>query len=125
MPKALIYIFSLFLWANLVAQQSASMDLVVQGVDSMSARNFGASVELLTEAKSVAEENSNYRNVYLAENNIGLNYFMMMDYAEAMDHYSTAYSIATEHLPDKDHMIVLNNIAILYTNGNSIPIRRQ
>ena len=115
MPKALIYIFSLFLWANLVAQQSASMDLVVQGVDSMSARNFGASVELLTEAKSVAEENSNYRNVYLAENNIGLNYFMMMDYAEAMDHYSTAYSIATEHLPDKDHMIVLNNIAILYT----------
>lgn len=97
------------------AQQSPSMDLIVQGVDSLNQRNFASSVELLTRAKTIAKEKGNYQEIFLAENNIGLNYFLMNDFAEAMKYYNAAYSIASKYLKDKDRMIVLNNIAILYT----------
>jgi tetratricopeptide (TPR) repeat protein len=45
---------------------------------------------------------------------------MMLDYGEALNNYLDAYKIAVAHLDEKSEMIVLNNIAILYSRDNKI-----
>lgn len=40
---------------------------------------------------------------------------MLLDYGEALKYYLESYKIATVHLEDSETMIVLNNIAILYS----------
>lgn len=73
------------------------------------------SLELLSEARSMAEKNKWYKQLFLAQNNIGNNYYMLLDYGEALKQYLLSYQIAIEHLDAKHEMIVLNNIAILYS----------
>lgn len=81
----------------------------------MNEKNHAKSIELLTQAKHVAQGNQWYRQMFLAYNNIGANYYMLLDYGEALDNYLEAYKIALQHLDAKHEMIVLNNIAILYS----------
>src|SRR5690606_5093855 len=53
--------------------------------------------------------------LFLSINNIGANYYLMLDYGEALDNYLEAYKIAVKELDQNFEMIVLNNIAILYS----------
>lgn len=77
------------------------------------------SLELLTRARTIAEKNNWYKQLFLATNNIGANYFEMLDYGEALDYYLETYNIALRHLEPTFEMIVLNNIAILYSKENN------
>lgn len=81
----------------------------------MNQKNHARSLELLTEAKAIAENNNWNKQLFLAINNIGANYYLMLDYGEALDNYLEAYKIALKTLDAKHEMIVLNNIAILYS----------
>ena len=74
-----------------------------------------ASLELLAEAREIATKNKWYKQSFLAQNNIGNNYYMLLDYGEALKYYLESYKIAAAHLEDAQKMIVLNNIAILYS----------
>lgn len=88
--------------------------LIEQGIDKMFAQEHTQSLEMLIEAKSLAESKGWHHQAFLATNNIGANYYMMLDYGEALRYYLEAYEIALE-TPDKSQvMTVLNNIAILY-----------
>lgn len=89
--------------------------MIVEGVQEMNNKNHAKSLELLTEAKSIAENNNWHKQLFLAVNNIGANYYLMLDYGEALDNYLEAYKIALKELDAKHEMIVLNNIAILYS----------
>lgn len=73
------------------------------------------SLELLTRARNMAEINRWYKQQFLAINNIGANYYNMLDYGEALNYYLESYTLAVKHLEPKYEMIVLNNIAILYS----------
>lgn len=90
-------------------------ELILQGVEAMDNKEYAKSLELLTEAKTLAENNSWHRQRFLAVNNIGLNYYTMFDYGEALNNYLEAYTIAIKELDPNHEMIVLNNIAILYS----------
>lgn len=92
--------------------------IIVEGVEEMNKKNHAKSLELLTEAKSIAENNNWYKQLFLAINNIGANYYLMLDYGEALDNYLESYKIALKELDPKYEMIVLNNIAILYSKEN-------
>ncbi|WP_405606154.1 tetratricopeptide repeat protein [Polaribacter sp. Asnod1-A03] len=81
----------------------------------MNNKEYSLSLELLTKVNSVAEENRWYKQQFLAINNIGANYYSMLDYGEALNNYLNAYTIALKHLDQNEEMIVLNNIAILYS----------
>lgn len=74
-----------------------------------------ASLELLFEAREVAKRNKWYKQLFLAQNNIANNYYMLLDYGEALKQHLESYKIASNHLEDAQIMIVLNNIAILYS----------
>jgi tetratricopeptide (TPR) repeat protein len=89
--------------------------LIFAGIDAMNREDYVKSLELLTRAKSVAEQNRWYEQLFLSVNNIGANYYSMLDYGEALDNYLAAYTIAIKNLGEDQEMIVLNNIAILYS----------
>lgn len=89
--------------------------LIASGIDYMWKKDHVKSLELLTEAKNLADKNRWYKQLFLATNNIGANYYTMLDYGEALNHYLESYTIAVKHLEPKYEMVVLNNIAILYS----------
>src|SRR5690606_7799122 len=89
--------------------------MILEGVQEMNNKNHAKSLELLTEAQSIAQTNDWHKQLFLAVNNIGANYYLMLDYGEALDNYLEAYKIALKELDPKHEMIVLNNIAILYS----------
>ncbi len=89
-------------------------DLIQQGIDKMYQKDHAASLELLVQAKSVAENNNWHQQNFRATNNIGANYSLMLDYGEALKYYLEAYEIAEKMDDAKNIMTILNNIAILY-----------
>lgn len=93
--------------------------LIVKGIDAMWKKDHIKSLEFLTRARTLAEKNRWYKQQFLANNNIGANYYEMLDYGEALNYYLESYNIALKHLDPKYEMVVLNNIAILYTKENN------
>lgn len=89
--------------------------LVQSGIDAMWKKDHIKSLELLTEARTIATKNHWYKQLFLATNNIGANYYALLDYGEALNYYLESYTIAVKYLEPRYEMVVLNNIAILYS----------
>ncbi len=83
------------------------------------------SLELLTEARNIAEQNRWYKQQFLAINNIGANYYVMLDYGEALSYYLESYTLAVKKLEPVNEMVVLNNIAILYSKEKNFAKARE
>jgi len=94
--------------------------LINQGIEKMYHKEHAASLELLVQAKSAAENNNWTQQNFRATNNIGANYYMMIDFGEALKYYLEAYEIAEKSEDTKNIMTVLNNIAILYFQERNI-----
>lgn len=117
---AYIALLLLFMCIPLQAHTPAECDsLIVKGIRAMWKKDHVKSLELLTRARSIAEKNHWHKQQFLATNNIGANYFEMLDYGEALDYYLESYNIALKHLEPTSEMVVLNNIAILYSKENN------
>tara|TARA_B110000967_G_C18893433_1_gene568959 strand:+ start:290 stop:1921 length:1632 start_codon:yes stop_codon:yes gene_type:complete len=106
--------FFLIISSNSYSQDD-TQELIISGIDAMFEKEFETSLELLTKALSQAEENNNPKQLFLATNNIGANYYSMLDYGEALNYYLKAYTIAIKDLEPINEMSALNNIAILYS----------
>ena len=89
--------------------------LLQRGIDAMWKKDHVKSLELLTEARTLAEKNHWYKQLFLATNNIGANYYSLLDYGEALNYYLESYTLAVKELDPTYEMVVLNNIAILYS----------
>ena len=63
---------------------------------------YAKSLELLTKAWVIAEEEAEeenvYANLFVAINNIGLNYHKLLDNNEALEYYLESYTIAIKEL---------------------------
>lgn len=88
---------------------------IAVAVEALNKKEHVKSLEILNLIQKVAHDNQWHKQEFLAINNIGANYYMMLDYGEALDRYLEAYKIALTHLDNSSEMIVLNNIAILYS----------
>ena len=111
-----LLLLCLFLYAPSYANVTTHCDSLIQkGIDAMWDKNYVKSLELLTQAKTLAEKNHWYKQLFLANNNIGATYYQMLDYGEALKYYLESYNIAIKELEPKYEMVVLNNIAILYS----------
>jgi len=89
--------------------------LIQRGITAMWKKDHIKSLELLTEARTIAEKNHWYKQQFLATNNIGANYYALLDYGEALNYYLESYNLAVKELEPTYEMVVLNNIAILYS----------
>lgn len=102
------------------AQDKAICDsLILVGVDNMFGREYALAFENLNKAREIAQKNGWYRQQFLALNNIGLTYFKMLDYGNAVSCYLSAYELAISNKAPIDEMTVLNNIAIVYIRDNN------
>ncbi|GGG51927.1 tetratricopeptide repeat protein [Bizionia arctica] len=88
--------------------------LIKRGLEAHINKNYLKSLELLTEAQTLAKKNNWQKELFNATNGIGVNYYEMLDYGEALDNYLQAYTIALKVMDTKQESIVLNNIAVLY-----------
>ena len=114
--KTVIVLLYLFFGTSATANTIAHCDsLIKQGIDAMWKKDYVHSLELLTEARNLAEKNRWYKQLFLATNNIGANYYSLLDYGEALNYYLESYTIAVKELEPTSEMVVLNNIAILYS----------
>jgi hypothetical protein len=108
-------IIFLFCFAHLQAQtREETNQFLEKGIEELHKKNHEESLELLTKVKKIAEINNWPKELFLSYNNIGLNYYLMLDYGEALKQYLIAHKISIEKLEPEDEIIVLNNIAILY-----------
>lgn len=114
--KTLALLLCLLTGRTALAQTQAHCDtLIQQGVNAMWKKDYAKSIELLTEARTLAVKNHWYKQEFLAINNLGANYYNMLDYGEALNHYLESYTLAVKRLEPVNEMVVLNNIAILYS----------
>lgn len=88
--------------------------LIKQGIDALYNKKHSKSLELLTKAKTLSQKNGWQQQEFIATNCIGLNFYQMLDYGEALDYYLQAYTIALKASNLSQEMTVLNNIAVLY-----------
>lgn len=89
--------------------------LIVKGADALFRKDYVKSLELLTQARTIAESKHWDRQAYNAIFNIGNNYYAMLDFGEALNYFLESYTIAVKKLQPKDEIAALNNIANLYT----------
>ena len=108
----LLYISQLSL-AQPRNQKEATV-LIDEGIEKMYQKQHANSLELLVQAKSASEDQGWIQENFRATNNIGANYYMMLDFGEALKYYLEAYEIAERSEDTQNIMTVLNNIAILY-----------
>jgi len=102
------------------AQDMATCDsLIMVGVKNMFDQKYALAFENLNRAKEIAQKNNWYKQQFLALNNIGLTYFKMLDYGNAVSFYLNAYELAISNKAPVDEMTVLNNIAIVYIRDNN------
>lgn len=116
MKKTIIFLLLIFgVHMSLYAVTVKECDeMIIKGVEAMNRKDHVKSLEILTEARSLAEKNNWHKQAFLALNNIGANYYIMLDYGEALNYYLGAYTIALKELDEDSEMTVLNNIALLY-----------
>lgn len=88
--------------------------LIKKGIFYLEVGDHEKSLKILDEALLLASENGWTKVEFLALNNIGVNYYSLLNYGDALDFYSRAYKIALAQLDFNYEMIVLNNIALLY-----------
>lgn len=89
-------------------------DLIQKGIDALYNKEHSKSLELLTQAKTLAHKNDWQEQEFIATNCIGLNFYQMLDYGEALDYYLKAYTIALKASNSRQEMTVLNNLALVY-----------
>lgn len=94
--------------------------LIKSGVDKMFDRQYLPAMADLTKARQIAQSANWYKQQFLATNNIGLTYFKMLDYGNAVAEFLTAYELAISNKAPVDEMTVLNNIAIVYIRDNNL-----
>ncbi len=112
-------VFFFFCHGISTAQSIKTCDSLIRtGVVQLGENNHLASLENLNRALVKATENRWYDQAFLALNNIGANYYALLNYGEALHYYLEAYQIAISHLDGEREMIVLNNIAILYLSDH-------
>lgn len=112
------FLFLIFILTGVICRAQTEKEcheMIIEGIKEMNNKNHARSLEILTEAMTLAQENHWAQNEFLALNNIGANYYQMLDYGEALDNYLEAYKVALRDLEARHEMIVLNNIAILYS----------
>lgn len=88
--------------------------LLHSAIEIASEQEYFRSMELLTQARELAEESKDYETLFWILNNIGINHAEMTDYNSALENFSEAYKIATLHLGQRCERSISNNIAGVY-----------
>lgn len=111
-------LFSMLLpsvFATLRAESSdTARSLVRQAADAAVKKDYRRSSDLLLRARTEAERATDYEQLFWVYTNLGINQAELLNYADALQNFTTAYQIATQHLDNRKVLSIRNNIAGLY-----------
>lgn len=111
----LMVLFVVCLCQNMYSQSvEEGKRILNKGMDLIRAGEYSKSLEYLTKAQVLAEQNGWYEENFIANNCMGIVYYHYSDYGEALDYYLKAYNIAIEHLGEEKEITVMNNIGAIY-----------
>jgi tetratricopeptide (TPR) repeat protein len=118
--KTAISLWILFFCCSIsIAQHLKTCDSLIRlGVEQLGQNDHIVSLESLNKAFVMANDHGWHDQAFLALNNIGANYYALLNYGEALHYYLEAYQVAISHLENTREMIVLNNIALLYLSDH-------
>lgn len=88
--------------------------LVRQAADAAVKKDYRRSSDLLLRARTEAERVTDYEQLFWVYTNLGINQAELLNYADALQHFTQAYQIATQHLDKRKVLSIRNNIAGLY-----------
>lgn len=114
MKYLILLVFIFFITVQTNESVEYCDELIAKGIDALYNKEHSKSLELLTQAKTLALKKDWYKQQFISINCIGLNYYQMLDYGEALDHYLEAYKIAIKELDASQEMTIQNNIALVY-----------
>lgn len=101
--------------ASINAQDSKKYcDSLIKVGTLLSGKDELKALSILTKAQTMAKKNKWMGHLSNATNNIGVCYYNLMDYNEALKYYREAYTIAKEENNSQYQMMALNNIAAIY-----------
>lgn len=98
----------------LAATSDKARQLVRQAANAAVHKNYRQSSALLFKARSEAEAAADYDQLFWVYTNLGINQAELLNYADALQHFTKAYQIATKHLDERRVLSIRNNIAGLY-----------
>lgn len=98
----------------LAATSDKARQLVRQAANAAVHKDYRQSSALLFKARSEAEAAADYDQLFWVYTNMGINQAELLNYADALQHFTKAYQIATEHLDERRVLSIRNNIAGLY-----------
>lgn len=88
--------------------------LVRQAADAAVKKDYRRSSDLLLRARTEAERVTDYEQLFWVYTNLGINQAELLNYADALQNFTQAYQIATQHLDKRKVLSIRNNIAGLY-----------
>jgi len=92
--------------------------LLQLGVDLQNARKIQSALSVFNRVLNIGQKENDLRLVFLAKNNMGMCYFISLEYARALDYFYQAHEIAIRHLPPRFELVVLNNISLVYSEDH-------
>ena len=102
----------------LAATSDKARQLVRQAANAAVHKDYRQSSALLFKARSEAEAAADYDQLFWVYTNLGINQAELLNYADALQHFTKAYQIATEHLDERRVLSIRNNIAGLYMRNH-------
>lgn len=106
-----LVLFPLTTWGK---NSDTARSLVRQAADAAVKKDYRRSSDLLLRARTEAERVTDYEQLFWVYTNLGINQAELLNYADALQNFTQAYQIATQHLDKRKVLSIRNNIAGLY-----------
>lgn len=106
-----LVLFPLTTWGE---SSDTACSLVRQAADAAVKKDYRRSSDLLLRARTEAERVTDYEQLFWVYTNLGINQAELLNYADALQNFTQAYQIATQHLDKRKVLSIRNNIAGLY-----------
>jgi tetratricopeptide (TPR) repeat protein len=111
-----LLIFYFALCVPLLAQRANYCDSLTREANkAIHDKDYTRSLELLSNARIVAEKNRWHQELFCVLNSMAQCYYYMLDYGESLNFSLEAYSLAVKELDVRQESMMLSNIALLYS----------
>lgn len=107
------------------AQNKTCDALIKKSRVAIDSKDYTKALEILSEAKAVAEKEDSPSDIFCALNGMGECYYYMLDYGEALRFALQAHEVAQKSLGHAEQTKSLNNIGMLYSIEKDFPKAKE
>lgn len=114
-----IWVFCILPMGLFAQKKQEIIDMFQSAKKKFDQKEYAESVEIYTYISKVSKDNKWYEQWSDAENNLGITYYHLNDFEEALNHFLESHQVIINHLSAKKEMSIINNIAAVYAEGEN------